>query len=224
MDLRVPRSDGLPKTLIQAWATFLSHKTPRTVLCLCLALLLYRLQESPVSWADLPVACGAVCVWLAQEWAIHAKLLHSKAAWFGRDLHEQHHSTQYFHVCIDGVELVAPVMLLALGVFSAAFYSAPALGHTASLSYWAAGLGYLWTHYFVHLPVPTSSCWAKAVRRHHMLHHCRSEEYWLAFCVPAVDAIFNTLPASASAVSVTPLAARQKDRMRGKADTALPAL
>ena len=60
-------------------------------------------------------------------------------------------------------------MLLALAAFSAAFRSAPALGHTAALSYWAAGLAYLWTHYFVHLPVATSSRWAKAVRRHHML-------------------------------------------------------
>ena len=87
----------------------------------------------------------------------------------GKDLHEQHHNTPYFHICVDGVELVAPVMLLALAAFSAAFHGAPALGHTAALSYWAAGLAYLWTHYFVHLPVDTGSRWAKAVRRHHML-------------------------------------------------------
>lgn len=55
-------------------------------------------------------------------------------------------------------------------------------------------------------------------------HHCRSEEYWLAFCIPAVDAVFGTLPVSAASVPVTPLAARQKDRMRTKADAALPAL
>ncbi len=84
-------------------------------------------------------------------------------------MHEEHHSTQYFHVCIDGLELVAPFMLLALALFSVAFHGAPALGHTAALAYWGAGLGYLWTHYIVHLPVAPSSRWAKAVRRHHML-------------------------------------------------------
>ena len=60
-------------------------------------------------------------------------------------------------------------MLLALAVFSAVFLRAPELGHTATLAYWAAGLGYLWTHYMVHLPVAMSSRWGKAVRRHHML-------------------------------------------------------
>ena len=55
-------------------------------------------------------------------------------------------------------------------------------------------------------------------------HHCRSEEHWLAFCIPAVDAVFGTLPASAASVPVTPLAARQKARMRSKADAAIAAL
>lgn len=76
-------------------------------------------------------------------------------------------------------------MLLALAAFSAAFHSAPALGHTAALSYWAAGLAYLWTHYFVHLPVATGSRWAKAVRRHHML--CVSQQMACASCdLPAI--------------------------------------
>lgn len=32
------------------------------------------------------VAGGAVCIWLAQEWGIHAKLLHSQWSWFGTPL------------------------------------------------------------------------------------------------------------------------------------------
>jgi len=63
---------------------------------------------------------------------------------------------------------------------------------------------------------------ARAERRRPGLHrhHCRSEEHWLSFCVPAVDAVFGTLPASAAAVPITPLAARQKDRMRKEAGLA----
>jgi hypothetical protein len=87
----------------------------------------------------------------------------------GRDLHEDHHNAPYFHVCIDGVELVAPVMALAALAFGAAFAGAPALGRTATLAYWAAGLAYLWTHFFVHLPIAPRSRYAQAVRRHHML-------------------------------------------------------
>lgn len=40
---------------------------------------------------------------------------------------------------------------------------------------------------------------------HHMLHHTRSEENWLAFSVPQVDALFGTLPAPAT-VRQTPMA------------------
>ncbi len=199
-----------------------------------------RAPASPPARAGAAVAGGAVCLWLVQEWAIHARLLHSAWPWFGagpaararraapaarrpaepamcrapcrtggragwadapagamrrldgqtraaapgqtlypytlypvcgagRDLHEDHHNAPYFHVCIDGVELVAPVMALAALAFGAAFHGAPALGRTATLAYWASGLAYLWTHFFVHLPIAPRSRYAQAVRRHHML-------------------------------------------------------
>ncbi len=60
-------------------------------------------------------------------------------------------------------------MALAALAFGAAFAGAPALGRTATLAYWAAGLAYLWTHFFVHLPIAPRSRYAQAVRRHHML-------------------------------------------------------
>jgi sterol desaturase/sphingolipid hydroxylase (fatty acid hydroxylase superfamily) len=51
--------------------------------------------------------------------------------------------------------------------------------------------------------LPLSLCLAA---RHHMLHHCRNEDYWLSFTAPAVDAWFGTLPASPSSVPLTTMA------------------
>lgn len=39
-----------------------------------------------------------------------------------------------------------------------------------------------------------------------MLHHCRNEEYWLSFTLPAVDAWFGTLPAAPGSVPLTAMA------------------
>ena len=48
----------------------------------------------------------------------------------------------------------------------------------------------------------------RGLRRHHMLHHLRNEGAWLSFSIPAVDALFGTLPARASDVPLTPMARR----------------
>ena len=69
---------------------------------------------------------------------------------------------------------------------------------------------YEWLHYVVHTrwapPAGGAGGWLRAVRRHHMLHHCRNEDYWLSFSLPAVDGLFGTLPRSASAVPLSDMA------------------
>jgi hypothetical protein len=71
---------------------------------------------------------------------------------------------------------------------------------SALATYWAFGLLYEFSHFAAHTRyVPKGSGWParwlRSVRRHHLLHHCRSEEHWLSFTVPGVDALFGTLPA-----------------------------
>ena len=52
---------------------------------------------------------------------------------------------------------------------------------------------------------------ARAIRRHHMHHHCRNEAYWLSFTVPPIDSLFSTAPPPASvAVSALARASHQK--------------
>lgn len=76
----------------------------------------------------------------------------------------------------------------------------------------AAGVLYEWLHFVVHTHwVPPASGiggWLRSVRRHHMLHHMRNEDYWLSFSAPAVDKLFGTLPAGGTSVPLTDMARR----------------
>lgn len=122
-----------------------------------------------------------------------------------------HHETPYFHVSIDPPELILGVMALA-GAVAWALFGGGALSATAALAYFSAGLLYEWLHFIVHTrwvpPAGGVGSWLRAVRRHHMLHHCRNEGYWLSFSLPAVDGLFGTLPGAAAAVPLSDLARR----------------
>lgn len=106
----------------------------------------------------------------------------------GRSIHKEHHEQPYFHISLDPPALVIGVMLLAAGVFALLLGPASPLSLTATAAYWSAGLVYEWLHYVVHTryvpPAGWRGKWLREVRRHHMLHHMRNEDYWLSFSAP----------------------------------------
>ena len=136
---------------------------------------------------------------------MHRALLHSAWAWPGREIHEGHHLKPYHHVSIDGPALILPAMA-ASGAALWAGLGGSGLALTATGVYWALGLCYEWTHYFVHTRVVPGSALGRRLRRHHMLHHCRSEEHWFAFLVPGVDSVMGTAPEDPGSVPRTALA------------------
>ncbi|WIA08529.1 hypothetical protein OEZ85_007963 [Tetradesmus obliquus] len=125
--------------------------------------------------------------------------------WLGKTIHRQHHETPYFHISLDPPGLILSVMAAAALLFGLLFQWG-ALSLTATAAYYSAGLLYEWLHYVVHTHWVPPQGWLRSVRRHHMLHHCRNEDYWLSFTAPAVDAWFGTLPSSASSVPLTAMA------------------
>jgi hypothetical protein len=158
-----------------------------------------------------------------------------------RRTHEQHHERAYLHVSVDGPALVAGFMLGtgalwwgAASLLGAAFSSAASAAASATsvplsenplflsflTAYWSAGLLYELVHYAVHTRfVPRGRSWParylRAVRRHHILHHCRSERHWLAFTVPQVDALFGTRPGGEERLpAMTPMARRAAEAWR----------
>lgn len=106
----------------------------------------------------------------------------------GKSIHKEHHEQPYFHISLDPPALVIGVMLLAAGVFALLLGPASPLALTATAAYWSAGLLYEWLHYIVHTryvpPAGWRGKWLREVRRHHMLHHMRNENYWLSFSAP----------------------------------------
>ena len=139
------------------------------------------------------VAAAVATWWLAQEWLVHGALLHSSWDWPGRAIHHGHHVAHYYHVSIDGPGLILPAMA-ASGALAWAALGATHMWLTAAIVYWCMGLLYEWTHFLVHTRYVPRSAAARSVRRHHMLHHCRNEAYWLAFIAPGVDALMGTAP------------------------------
>lgn len=181
----------VPRTMEQAMTTFFVHPSPVSVVLGLVALLAARCQYHYASWWELPVAGCVVGTWLVQEWLVHRKLLHSTFAWFGRDIHIKHHNAAYFHVSIDGPELILPAQILVFALFWTMFED-KAYSLTACATYYMMGLLYLWTHFLVHTHVVPRSDLGRRIRRHHIRHHCHSEDFWLSFLAPAVDTLFGT--------------------------------
>jgi hypothetical protein len=115
----------------------------------------------------------------------------------------------------EAVSAMGAAASLSSSAFLAATTTRNPLLLTCLASYWSSGLLYELVHFAVHTRyVPKGKSWPasylRAVRRHHILHHCRSEEHWLAFTVPQVDALFGTLPGGEGKglPPITPMARR----------------
>lgn len=186
----------VPTTAMGAMCTFASHSTPRLIALLVLALLVTRagLGTFPSLGETLAIMATSL-FWILQEYAIHRWALHSDAHWAGRAIHESHHDLPYYHVSIDG-PLLAAVWFSTVAACSGAFVAATGaplelwLSSLATYTFW--GGVYEAAHFMAHTRVPLTG-YMRQLRAHHMRHHLRDENSWLAFCVPRVDSLFGTV-------------------------------
>jgi 4-hydroxysphinganine ceramide fatty acyl 2-hydroxylase len=65
-----------------------------------------------------------------------------------------------------------------------------ALGIYAGLS--LALLYYEWTHYVAHRPIQPRTPWGKWMKKIHIWHHYKNENYWYGVTNPALDMMFGT--------------------------------
>ncbi|RST74393.1 fatty acid hydroxylase family protein [Siminovitchia acidinfaciens] len=54
-------------------------------------------------------------------------------------------------------------------------------------------LVYEWKHYVAHRPIKPITRFGKWVKKLHLLHHFKNENYWYGVSTPFVDALFGTL-------------------------------
>jgi sterol desaturase/sphingolipid hydroxylase (fatty acid hydroxylase superfamily) len=52
---------------------------------------------------------------------------------------------------------------------------------------------YEWKHYVAHRPIKPKSRLGKWVKKMHILHHYKNENFWYGVSTPFVDVLFGTL-------------------------------
>ena len=187
----------VPTTMQQALTTFFlsrEYSGPRSVVILLVGLGTIWQHTSTNLVTECAVALTCVVFWWLQEHWMHQHLLHSRADWIGKEVHEKHHDKNYFHVSIDTAPLILGWYGIAFCLFAWMLPSWP-LTLAATFGYGSAGLFYEWSHYIVHTKVrfPRDSFWQK-MKDHHIRHHRVDSNYWLAFSVRQVDNLFGTNP------------------------------
>lgn len=190
-----PFEEMVPSSLSQAACVFMSSPTPAVIALGAAAVVTYRITyiKGTYDQDDLVVALFVFSFWLVQEWVVHKHLLHSPSDWFGRRLHVEHHDKPYYHISIDPLSLIVPAMILSLCLFITLMPTPLAL--TATASYYLCGLVYQYNHYIAHTRAMPMTSWGRASKKHHMLHHCRNQDYWLGFtAAPLIDSVFGTCP------------------------------
>lgn len=54
-------------------------------------------------------------------------------------------------------------------------------------------LVYEWKHYIAHRPIKPMTAYGRYIKKHHLLHHFKNENYWFGVSTPVMDIIFDTL-------------------------------
>lgn len=152
-----------------------------------------------LTWWSVAVFVLGLLIFMFSEYMTHRFLFHlkpPKQPFFLKmlkRLHYDHHTD--------------PTNLHLL--FLPLWYSIPNLAILAILFYFIVGnlwltfafavglktmlLIYEWKHYVAHRPVKPISSFGKWVKKMHILHHYKNENYWYGVSTPFVDVLFGTL-------------------------------
>ncbi|MCL6626603.1 sterol desaturase family protein [Alicyclobacillus shizuokensis] len=57
-----------------------------------------------------------------------------------------------------------------------------------------AQLYYEWTHFVSHRPIVPRSAWGRWMKKYHLLHHYKNENYWFGVTNPSLDMVMGTNP------------------------------
>lgn len=132
------------------------------------------------------------------EYTIHRFLFHLKPPknrFFLQLLKRLHYD---HHVHPDELHLL----------FLPVWYSIPMIGVAVIIFYWFIAnavltvafttgvigflLYYEWTHYVAHRPIHPHTPWGRWMKRLHLLHHYKNENYWFGVTNPSMDFLMGT--------------------------------
>ena len=132
------------------------------------------------------------------EYTIHRFLFHLKPpkdSFFLqllKRLHYDHHvRPDELHLLFLPVWYSLPLISGAVGVFYLCIMNA-----VLTVAFTTGLIGFLlyyeWTHYVAHRPIQPLTPWGRWMKRLHLLHHYKNENYWFGVTNPSMDLLMGT--------------------------------
>ncbi|WP_335872967.1 sterol desaturase family protein [Bacillus sp. 2205SS5-2] len=151
------------------------------------------------SFATLLFLSVGVVTFMFSEYFTHRFLFHLKAPKnpfflkLLKRLHYDHHKTPNdlkllflpIWYSLPNLSVLALIFYLVTGEFMWTL--------TFSLGLMIMFLVYEWKHYIAHRPIKPKTQFGVWLKKTHILHHYKNENYWYGVSTPFVDAIFGTL-------------------------------
>jgi 4-hydroxysphinganine ceramide fatty acyl 2-hydroxylase len=159
--------------------------------------LVYLIAAAYTGWQkwSLGFAAGGFLLFFLAEYFLHRFLLHGLGKYIlpvAYKGHEGHHDdpNSMTYLLTPNIYNI-PTHLILWVVFTLIFGSL----HFSSI--WMMGLGtyqlyYEWAHYVSHRPIVPQTAWGKHVKKHHLLHHFKSQEGWYGVTNDAFDRVLGT--------------------------------
>jgi 4-hydroxysphinganine ceramide fatty acyl 2-hydroxylase len=155
--------------------------------------------RAPRPWVLARGLVLGALVWVITEYIFHRFFLHMPAPQWGplRKLHArihwQHHQTpsdlSFLFVPSWGTpSLIGIAALIGYGLGGADLALVAALGDALTL------IHYELTHFAAHVPYKPRTRLGALMKRHHLLHHFKSERYWFGVTNPVFDMLLVTWP------------------------------
>jgi 4-hydroxysphinganine ceramide fatty acyl 2-hydroxylase len=152
------------------------------------------------AWSTWIAVIAGMLGYMVTEYLTHRFIFHMKPPkhpFFLRFLKRIHYD---HHVDPNNLHLL----------FLPIWYSIPNLFGFSCIVYWITAsfivtnafvtgtifflLCYEWTHYVAHRPIRPLTSWGKWMKKIHMWHHYKNENYWYGVTTPVFDCILGTFP------------------------------
>ncbi|MFC4767100.1 sterol desaturase family protein [Effusibacillus consociatus] len=139
-----------------------------------------------------------VLLWYVSEYTTHRFLFHApppKNKWLLRLLNRLHYA---HHELPNELHLLFLPVWYSIPNFFIVWLLAYAVTHSSILSFSvvAGGVGcllyYEWVHFVAHRPIKPRTPWGKWMKKYHLWHHYKNENFWFGVTNPGMDKIMGT--------------------------------
>jgi sterol desaturase/sphingolipid hydroxylase (fatty acid hydroxylase superfamily) len=176
---------------------FFFHFDISVIFCLITAGIIFIFLH-PVSWFTLLAFAVSLVLFTFGEYMTHRFIFHMKppkSAFLLKLIKRIHYD---HHVYPNDLKLLflplwysIPNMLIISSVFYLITRSLP-LTVAFAVGLMCTLMVYEWKHYIAHRPIKPKTKFGKWLKKTHILHHFKNENYWYGVSNPVFDIVFGT--------------------------------